>query len=105
VKFGRTDHFIIEFQRLSPKEQELALTMVEAINSAYAMHRAAEKEGIPEWPARLRVKKVQGIPKIWEITWSFAGPDGRATFEYFDVDGEPAILWRRIGTHEIFKSP
>ena len=39
------------------------------------------------------------------MTWSFSGPDGRATFEYFDVDDELAIRWRRIGGHAIFKTP
>jgi hypothetical protein len=27
----------------------------------------------------LRVKRVQGHPGVWEMTWA---PDGRATFEY-----------------------
>jgi hypothetical protein len=39
------------------------------------------------------------------MTWSFAGPDGRATFEFITIDGEPAIRWRRIGGHEIFAEP
>ena len=36
------------------------------------------------------------------MTWSFAGPDGRATFEWILIDGELAIRWRRIGGHEVF---
>jgi hypothetical protein len=39
------------------------------------------------------------------MTWSFSGPDGRATFEYVEVDGEPAIRWRRIGGHDVFRAP
>jgi hypothetical protein len=39
------------------------------------------------------------------MTWSFSGPDGRATFEWVLVDGEPGIRWRRIGGHAIFGSP
>jgi hypothetical protein len=31
--------------------------------------------------------------------------DGRATFEWIEIDGEPAIHWRRIGGHGIFDSP
>jgi hypothetical protein len=42
---------------------------------------------------------------IWEMTWSFSGPDGRATFEYFPAGIETAIFWRRIGTHRIFRNP
>ena len=59
----------------------------------------------PKWPKSLRIKDVEGAPGIWELTWSSSGPDGRATFEYFDVGRERAIRWRRIGGHEIFKTP
>lgn len=54
--------------------------------------------------AGLRVKGVKGAPGIFEMTWA---PDGRATFEYGEAinDGEPHIVWRRIGTHAIFDKP
>ncbi len=41
----------------------------------------------------------------WEMTWSFAGPDGRATFEWITIDGEQAVRWRRVGGHEILNDP
>ncbi|MFE6055723.1 hypothetical protein ACFQ6N_33695 [Kitasatospora sp. NPDC056446] len=52
----------------------------------------------------LRVKKMQGHPDVWEMTWA---PDGRATFSYGTSvqDSEPHIVWRRIGTHDIFGRP
>ena len=52
----------------------------------------------------LRVKRVRGHERIWELTWA---PDGRATFEYGDevIPGEAHIIWRRVGTHEIFDRP
>jgi hypothetical protein len=52
----------------------------------------------------LRVKKMQGQGAVWEMTWA---PDGRATFEYGESvqEGEPHIIWRRIGGHEIFDRP
>ncbi len=52
----------------------------------------------------LRVKKVQGCSDIFELTWA---PDGRATWQYGDEqrEGEPHILWRRVGTHKIFNRP
>ena len=52
----------------------------------------------------LRVKRVQGYPGVWEMTWA---PNGRATFEYGDElrAGEPHIIWRRVGTHGIFRKP
>jgi hypothetical protein len=45
------------------------------------------------------------------MTWSYAGPDGRATWEWVRVtDSEtgelhPAIRLRRIGGHAIFADP
>jgi hypothetical protein len=53
---------------------------------------------------RLRVKRVQGAPQVWEMSWA---PDGRATFEYGPEvrPGEAHIIWRRIGTHSIFRQP
>ncbi|MER6108587.1 hypothetical protein ACWG5P_11115 [Streptomyces prasinus] len=36
-----------------------------------------------------------------EMTWA---PDGRATWQYGDElrEGEPHVIWRRVGGHEIF---
>ncbi|HET7738898.1 MAG TPA: hypothetical protein VFK32_10015 [Tepidiformaceae bacterium] len=50
------------------------------------------------------MKQVQGYPGVYEITWA---PDGRATFEYGAavISGEIHIIWRRIGTHDIFRDP
>ncbi len=58
----------------------------------------------PEFPVGLRVKRVQGISGVWELTWT---PDGRATFSYGDqqVAGEPHVIWRRIGDHSILGGP
>ena len=60
---------------------------------------------MPRWPEDLRIKQVKGYEGIWEMTWSFSGPDGRATFEFVALDGELAIRWRRIGGHRIFREP
>jgi hypothetical protein len=40
-----------------------------------------------------------------EMTWSFAGPDGRATFELITIDGDLRCRWRRVGDHADFKRP
>lgn len=71
-------------------------------------HPACERRRLDRttpWPRSLRVRSVVGTSGVWEMTWSFAGPDGRATFEWIDLDGEPAIRWRRIGGHEVFGEP
>ena len=52
----------------------------------------------------LRVKRVQATAGVWEMTWA---PNGRATFEYGNERraGEPHVIWRRVGTHDIFERP
>lgn len=47
---------------------------------------------------------MQGHPGVWEMSWA---PDGRATFEYGDEvrAGKAHIVWRRVGTHAIFRRP
>ncbi len=34
------------------------------------------------------------------MTWSRRDPDGRATWEWIVIDGNSAVRWRRVGTHE-----
>lgn len=76
------------------------------LNGAYdAWSKAKNRGPLIPWPAKLRIKGVQGAPGIYELTWSFSGPDGRATFEFVDIGGEPGIRWRRIGTHRVLREP
>lgn len=50
----------------------------------------------------LRVKRVQNVPGVWELSWA---ADGRATYGPELKDGQPHIAWRRIGSHDIFRNP
>lgn len=52
----------------------------------------------------LRVRGIQGAAGIFEMTWS---KDGRATFEYGSQvrPKDPHVIWRRCGSHAIFKKP
>ncbi len=54
--------------------------------------------------AGLRVKGVQGAQGIYEMTWA---DDGRATFSYGESvrEGEPHVIWRRVGTHLVLSRP
>lgn len=102
MKFEVAASFQADYCRLTKQEQALFRTAVRQLNEAYA--RRGDRWP-PPWPTTLRVKAVQGAPGVWELTWSFAGPDGRATFEVVSIAGEPAIRWRRIGGHDIFRRP
>ena len=65
------------------------------------------------WPSSLRVKSVRSAPGVFEMTWSFSGPDGRATWEWCTISSmengvevnRPAVRWRRVGNDAIFKKP
>lgn len=102
MKYDRSDDFKADYKRLSDGERELFKKTVRRINEAYEQRG---DQPIPPWPWALRVKDVEGAPGIFELTWSFSGSDGRATFEFVSIDGELAIRWRRIGSHRIFDAP
>lgn len=102
MKYDRSEDFKADYMRLKKTEQDLFRAAVRALNDAYERRGTA---AMPEWPAQLRIKDVEDAPGIFEMTWCFSGPDGRATFEFITIDGEPAIRWRRVGGHRIFKNP
>lgn len=96
------DAFRSDYERLSAGEQDLfkkALPEFLAACDRYVSHPAEI------WPASLRIKGVENAPGILAMTWSFSGPDGRATFEQAQVGGELSVRWRRIGGHAIFRRP
>ena len=95
--FDRSDRFNRDLARLAP---ELCDRFKTCIVEQFVPAMAA---GAP-FPAGLRIKRVQGQRGVWEMTFA---PDGRATFEYGDevVAGEPHVVWRRVGTHDLFKAP
>jgi hypothetical protein len=88
--------FRADFERLTPAQQSAFLTAVRQFVEDLQQGRAFRKG--------LRVKGIQGATGIFEMTWN---ADGRATFEYGDAvtEGEPHVVWRRVGTHAIFEQP
>ncbi len=103
MKYERTESFKRDYRRLSEAERRAFRAVVQDhFGSALDHHR--DEPGGP-WPARLRVKGVRGAPGVWEMTWSFTDPDGRATWEWVSIEGETGIRWRRIGSHAIFAEP
>jgi hypothetical protein len=103
VKFETTPAFDADFRQLKREHREhfrrvLQAKFIPACDALAANPSAA-------WPISLRVKSVHGAPGVLEMTWSFASPDGRATFELVTVGEERRCRWRRIGDHSVFKSP
>jgi hypothetical protein len=88
--------FRADFERLTPTQQAAFLSPVQQFVEDL-------QRGGP-FRKGLRVKGIQGATGIFEMTWA---ADGRATFEYGDpvTEGEPHVVWRRVGTHAIFHQP
>lgn len=54
--------------------------------------------------AGLRVKRVESTGFVWEVTFA---PDGRATWQYAadSTEDDPHVVWRRVGTHDVLRTP
>ncbi|MEU7887160.1 hypothetical protein AB0B54_16800 [Microbispora bryophytorum] len=103
MRFERTAAFLRDAARLPPEHYAM---FRDAVHKYFvpALEQGAHKGNVP-WPVRLRIHKLTGT-RVYSLTWNFASPDGRATFE-FDTgdDGSPVILWRRIGDHSVYDRP
>ena len=103
MKWQDTPQFKADWKDLPVEHQQLFRAALPAFSLACDAYVAAA--GAYRWPATLRVSPLKSAPGIWEMTWSFAGPDGRATFEFATDDGDTFVRWRRIGTHAIYRKP
>lgn len=103
MKVETTSAFDGDYRRLK-REHAIAFKTVVREKFAPACDARAKDPSTP-WPASLRVKPMRSVPGILEMTWSFASPDGRATFEFVTVEGELRCRWRRVGDHHVFKKP
>lgn len=90
--FDTADRFLRDHARLNHRQRERFQASVSQF--------VADLQSGNGFRKGLRVKGVRGKPNVFEMTWD---GDGRATFSYGDsvLDGEPHIIWRRIGTHDI----
>ena len=103
MKYQTTPAFDADWRRLSDRDRDLFRRVVRDEFHA-ACERYRRDPSIP-WPRGLRVRDVEGAHGVWEMTWSFSGPDGRATFEWVTIDGELVLRWRRVGGHAVFRRP
>jgi hypothetical protein len=103
LKFETTPAFDADFRRLKVEHRATFRDVVKTKFIPACTIYAADPGAT--WPRSLRIKSVQGAPGILEMTWSFSSPDGRATFEFLTFGSELRCLWRRVGDHDVFKSP
>ncbi|MGH2585804.1 MAG: hypothetical protein ACRDJE_12895 [Dehalococcoidia bacterium] len=87
--------FLREYHRLTPQQRTAFLVSVKKL-----VHDLT----VNDIRAGLRVEPVIGHPDVYEMTWA---DDGRATFTFGKPvrPGHAHIIWRRIGTHDIFDEP
>jgi hypothetical protein len=103
VKFETTVRFDNDFKALPQPHKDLFRALMKDFSAACDAYVAGP--GSFGWPRTLRVGRLSSAPGLWEMTWSFTGPDDRATFEFVTVEGEVRVRWRRIGRHGIFTNP
>jgi len=104
MRYERTASFKADWNRLSADERTLVRTQLTAFNAAaddIASHGGDKRR----WPTALRVHDLQGTKGVWSVTFHFAGPDMRATFEWGHDDNGPKVVWRRIGRHSVYQAP
>jgi hypothetical protein len=102
VKYRRLPQFNADYERLLAAERQ---KFKEALQSFIQASKGYEADPAGYvWPAALRFERLTSS-KALAITWSFKGPDGRATFHFETVDGEMFVVWRRVGRHSIYKKP
>ncbi len=103
MKWQTTPQFDADWKRLPPEHKRLFKERIRAFSTACEQYLDDPCSFV--WPANLRVSPMRSAPGIWEMTWSFSGPDGRATFEFVTVSGERHVRWRRVGRHDVFDRP
>jgi len=104
MRYVRTSAFLSDWKALPEAERVLVKKwLAEVFLPAVAAYELNPVGFV--WPRGLRFERIQGADGICAVTWSFSGPDGRATFEFATEDGEPCLRWRRIGYHDIYRRP
>lgn len=86
-----------DYKRLTPQQHAQFAECLRKFVSDLQDMEAGRQHSVR---TRLRVKRVQGMEGIYEISWA---PNGRALFSWDEeqVPGKRHIIWTRIGGHEI----
>jgi hypothetical protein len=94
--YERLPRFDSDYKKLDAKAKQAFLVAVRQFVS--------DLDSGGSFTPRLRVKAVQRTERVFEMTWA---ADGRATWMFGRsiVEAEPHVIWRRIGSHDIFKEP
>jgi hypothetical protein len=103
-EYAAEERFWREFESLTLEDQRRFLRARDQFIAALMDWEANGMSGNPRFPKSLGVKSMVGRPGVKEFTWA---PDGRATW-CFGIPHDPKkclVVWRRIGSHEIYRDP
>ena len=103
MKSETTPRFDNDYRALPIEHRRLFRAVIPAFSAACDGY-VADQGGFV-WPGSLRARRMVGAPRVWEMTWTYASPDGRATFEFVDDADGGRVRWRRIGSHRVFQDP
>jgi hypothetical protein len=104
VKHRELPTFLSDFKKLS-RDERSAFIRVLRESFIPACDAYSQEPASYVWPKALRVERITNSNGVWAFTWSFSGPDGRATFNFDTVDRELILVWRRVGRHSIYGDP
>jgi hypothetical protein len=95
--FDRLALFKREYRKLTPEQQA-------RFRVAVAKLVAALSRTPPGLPGEPLVNPLAGHHGVYELRFA---PDGRATFTFGEPvkAGQPHIIWRRIGGHDVLARP
>lgn len=95
--FERTRAFDRDLRRLTRQQRDRFFVAVIAFIEDLLAIEAGRTD---RFRPGLRVKGVQGVPGMFEMTWA---PDGRATFSWGELvrSGKWHVVWERCGDHSI----
>ena len=105
MRFESTPQFVSDYKALKAEHKRQFRSVIGDFSKACDAYAARAADKVYRWPAGLRVKPMKSAPGVWEMTWSFASPDGRATFEFVRDEAGMLLRWRRVGDHDVYTRP
>lgn len=93
-----------DYNRMSGHDQALFKQARDEFIRVLREWQNAGRPGVPRFPKSLGIRPMVHRRGVMELAWA---PDGRCTWQYSTPQrpGRLHIIWRRIGSHEIYKDP
>lgn len=101
MQFYFTEKFKRDYKKLKSEHTNQFENVFESFMDELENHLANKSP----MPAKYRFKILRQSDGVMAMTWSDSRPAGRATFHIEEHSGEPVLVWRRIGTHDIYREP